>query len=295
MITEIISRDSFVRGSRWFATIFSLLGIVALFVPFDDFFAKNEGFIAKLLIVTLFLLISYIVIHIIAFAYHKIILFLKNDYLIAELGNGKKLHILFGDILSDELTKERTNIVISFNRCFDTQVDDYLIRQNSLHGQLVKKLLKYKKYTEKTLRKAIEKSLNLPSNVTYRNEEIDKHIGSSKRYELGAIAEIEGINKEHYFCLGLSEFHQNKAEISKRDYIVVLDKLFERIIDLSQNYPVYIPLIGAGMSSLGISDELILKIIIHTILLHKSNLYCDVYIVVKPDLKYPLEKLIAYA
>ena len=75
---------------------------------------------------------------------------------------------------------------------------------------------------------------------------------------------------------------------------MVLDKLIERIIDLSQTYPVYIPLIGAGMSSLGISDELVLATIIHTILLHKSNLYCNIYIVVKPDLKYSLEKLIAY-
>lgn len=289
----IISKKSFRRGYRWFISVFSLFGIVALFVPLNVFFSEGVNFIV-LLFVILGLLFLYLVIHTIAFFLHKWSLGRKNEFFISQLGNGAKLHILFGNILGDELTKERTNIVISFNRCFDTQVDDYLIRRNSLHGQLVEKLIQSGKYTEKTLQKAIAKSLNKPSNLTYQYEEIDKSIGRRKRYELGAVAEIEGVNKEHYFCLGLSEFNQNKAEINIRGYIVVLDKLIERIIDLSQNYPVYIPLIGAGMSSLGISDELVLATLIHTILLHKSRLYCNVYIVVKPDLKYSLEKLTAY-
>ena len=172
MIAEIISKNSFLRGGHWFAAIFSLLGIVALFVPFDGFFDENYDFLDKLLTVILLLLASYLIIHAIAFLFHVLILNIKKKFFIAKLGGGKELHIVFGDILDNKLTKERNNIVISFNRCFDTQVDDYLIRQNSLHGQLVNKLISTKKYTKSTLRKAIEKSLNAPSNITYKYEEI---------------------------------------------------------------------------------------------------------------------------
>lgn len=265
-----------------------------MFVPFDGRVFENLPYWDRSIRTIIVLFGFYVIVHLISFCYEKLVLVVKKDFFVAKLGNGKRLNIRFGDILADELTQERTNIVISFNRCFDTQVDDYLIRRNSLHGKLVNKLIDSGRYTEETLQRAIETSLTRPSNLTSSNEAKDKKIGKGKRYELGAVAEIEGVNNEHYFCLGLSEFNQNIAYISKGDYVVALNKLIERIIRLSQNYPVYIPLIGTGIPSLGISEELALMMIIHTILLHKANIYCDIYIVVRPELKYSIEKLMIY-
>lgn len=293
---ELISQTAFCRGYRWFLNLFGFLGILSLFISFEWIFSGITCWFFKLVSILFFLMLVYALLHYISFKYHK-----KNQNKIKllpihKLGSDKRLYILFGDLFGKDITEQenRTNIVIPFNRCFDIEVDDVLISRNSLHGKLVEKLLNSKKYDKTSLRATITATLRRISNQNYIPEIVDKQIGEKLRYPEGAIACIPGVLKEYYFCFGLSKFNQDKAIPTRSEYINALDSLVRRIIDLSQGYPVYIPLIGTGLSGIGVNNELALDILIHTIKLYEKEINCNIYIVLKEELKPLLEKITSH-
>lgn len=287
------SRAAIKRATACFLQVFAVVGIVGLFVPLDNVFFVEVEIFYKILYVSLCLIIIYCIVYVGVNLLYFFIQLFCNKLEISELGNGKKLHILFGDILGDEITNkaERTNIVIPFNRFFDIKVDDSLISRKSLHGMLVEKLLSSDKYDEKLLGQTIRKALQRSSNHNYQKALVtNKDFGNKYIYPVGAVACLPGIHNEFYLCFGLSKFNQENAVTTQTEYIHALNHLVVRISELSQSYPVYIPLIGTGLSRLGLSYELALNILIQIIELHKSKITCDVYIVLKPELKYLIEK-----
>ncbi len=283
---------TFRRGKKYFFTLFSYIGCLATFAPLDFFSGDSYSIFEKIIYPLLLLLGIFFAVVTVSFFYHKYKVENSNEKTISTLGNRNKLTIIFGDIWDDSITKSdsRTNIVISFNRCFDTKVDDSLISLSYLHGELVKKLINAGKYDENTLHDAIESSLS-----RYRNEKgayeviQNKKSGYKKRYPAGAVADVLGVNNEHYFCLGLSKFNQLTAELDKKEYISAITSLVEQIIELSQGYPVYLPLIGTGRSNIGIDNKMALETIIHIILLYRATINCDINIVLKKELKHIVE------
>lgn len=293
---ELTSLATFCRGYKWFLNLFGFIGILSLFIPFDWIFSDITCWFYKLVCILFSLMVVYAFLHCISFYFY--VRKQKNTVMlpIFKLGADKKLYILFGDLLGKDIAEQesRVNIVIPFNRCFDIEVDDVLISRNSLHGKLVEKLLDSKKYDKTSLRETIIESLRRISNKSYVPEIVDKQIGGNLRYPEGSIACIPGVLKEYYFCFGLSKFNQDKAEPTKGEYIIALDRLIKRIIDLSQGYSVYIPLIGTGLSGIGVNNELALEILIHTIKLYEKQINCNIFIVLKEDLKPLVNKITPY-
>lgn len=274
--------------------IMSLIGVFALFIPLDGLIGNSDTLPRKI-IETIFLLFAlYVVTHIVVFSIFRIIGKISRKILVAPLNNGKKMFILFGDILNSKVIskKEISNIVIPFNRCFDTRIDNSLISDKSLHGHVVKELINSGKYSEKSLHQEIAKSLSRPWRDQYVPEIVDKEIGYKKRYPVGAVALINGIHSERYLFLGLSKFNQETAEMTRREYVDAIEHLAERIADISQGYPVYMPLIGNGLSRIGINDKLALKTILNMIDLNRQNICSDIYIVINPKLKESLFSII---
>lgn len=296
MIKKLLSQDAFGRGYMWFSNLFTFIGILALFLSFDGLFDFITCWFTKLVCILLTVVVVYVIMHGIAFWTYYEKQKRIREVAISELGSNNKLYIKFGDLLGDEITKseKRTNIVIPFNRCFDIEVNDSLISRNSLHGKIVNRLIESKKYDKNTLQEVMNAALRRVSNHSYVPEIVDKKFGNCVRYPVGAVASIPGIHNEYYFCLGLSKFNQEKAEPSKSEYQEALDRLVQRIVDLSQGYPVFIPLIGTGLSGVCADDKLALDILIHTIKLRKEEIKCDIYIVLREELKPLVEKLMHY-
>lgn len=294
MIEKLVSRVSFCRGYRWFTNLFTFIGILSLFISFNGIFDFIPCLFVKIIVILVALAVVYAMMHGIAFYVNREKQKRIKEVPISKLGSDKKLYIKFGDLLGEEITssEQRTNIVIPFNRCFDIEVDDSLISRNSLHGKIVNRLIESEKYDKASLQEAISSALRRVSSHGYVPEIADKQIGNSVRYPAGAVACIPGIRNEYYFCLGLSKFNQEKAEPTKSEYITALDGLVKRIVDLSQGYPVFIPLIGTGLSGIGVDNKLALEILIHTIKLRKDEIKSDIFIVLRENLKPLVEDLV---
>ena len=58
----------------------------------------------------------------------------KKKIVVKNFNNNHSLSVLYGDILNKK--NEQKNIIIPVNRCFDINVNNNLVSENTLHGQL---------------------------------------------------------------------------------------------------------------------------------------------------------------
>lgn len=281
-------KESYKKAKLLSNNILNFLAYCAFLFPFVIFPINEQPWYFQAFKGAILLIGSFIILYFFALVYCVCKYFIKHDKEITDLGANKKLRAIVGNIFDKKIieSNERNNIVISFNRCFDTQVDDSLISKKSLHGQLINRLIASKKYTKESLDEAIRYSLEKSSlDENLRPEEIKKRFGKNFRYPLGAVAEIPGINNELYFCLGLSKFDQETAIPTEEEYVVAIMRLIEYIKKRSQEYPVYIPIIGTGLSHLGISEERAFNLLTSLLSLSKNEIICDVYIVLRKEHK----------
>ena len=141
---------------------------------------------------------------------------------------GHTVKMRFGDLLSQSTSIEGQpiqSIVIPVNRCFDCIVDDKLIASSSLHGQVLSRIYKKRIFSPESLHLEIQERL---SGCEYAELTRDqKPAGNLRRYSVGTTALI-CCDRQRYFLLGLSSFDKNlKASMSKNDYTIAIQKLFE--------------------------------------------------------------------
>lgn len=110
----------------------------------------------------------------------------------------------------------------------------------------------------------------------------DKRKGNLKRYDVGSIAEINESSDLKYFFLALSTFDQDlTARTSQQEYVVAMQRLIEYCYNRSQQYPIVIPLIGAGLSKTKYLERSILEYIIKLLKMNKDLITSDIHIVVR--------------
>ena len=130
--------------------------------------------------------------------------------------------------------------VIPFNEYFDTCVDDRIITSQSLHGQLIIKLGK----RLSDLKKAIDSDI---SRRTLKNGRM--------AYPLGSILPFE-----NYLLLAFSSFDEkNRANLSKKQYIGCLKKMWDEIDITYGNFPIFLPLLGSGVTRIDASNQDLLE------------------------------------
>lgn len=260
---------------KWICSFYSVVSLLSPLVIFESY-----SFFARLLYAVVCVLGIFALLYVATF--FKTICF-NNVREIAQLRNGHHLYLKFGDIFDPDVIEsdKRNNIVIPFNRCFDVIVDDDLIAKSSLHGQLILKL-EENGMTRDNIKCAIQQSL---AHRGYCHDVSYKKVGNRNRYREGAVADIRGVKKEHYFCVGLSKFEGKTAQTSRTEYVCALDHLIYRITELSQGQPVYIPLIGTALSRTKIDNNVALSIIVNLIKLYAKDIPCDIYIVLKKGLE----------
>lgn len=267
---------------RWTTALFSILGFIGTFTSLSDLFDDSLAFYIRFMISVGILFGTFVL----SFLFCAIYISGKRRIEIAELNGGHHIYVQYGDVFSqDEVLnpRERRNVVIPVNRCFDTKVDDDLISSKSLHGIAMKKLYEEGIFTAASLNQAIQNNLkkqNVQPEATLSVAE--KRSGNLKRYPVGAVAEIEANHNCTYFFLGLSKFDRDlKASTSIEEYVVALIRLLVYCNARSQQFPIVIPLIGGGLSRVDASELAILEYMVRLIKMNESLVHGDVHIVVR--------------
>ena len=256
--------------------VYSLLSMIALWVDFTSAFSNYStvcriiislGVFAGIALLSFFICLFY--------------LKCKNRFRVFSSETGHDISIQFGSILDYPKMSSGDHlcsIVIPVNRCFDVIVDDTLVARSSLHGMFISSLIASNSFSPETLNQQIQQALSDETYDTLTREEKSK--GNLKRFATGTVVNINAGNKR-FFLLGLSSFNSElKAVTRKEEYIIAIQKLIEFCDANAQGGEVCIPIIGTGLSRVGISKNDALHFLFHTIILYKHNLSFDITIVV---------------
>lgn len=132
-----------------------------------------------------------------------------------------------------DLFEQKGLRLIPFNEFFDTKVDDKIIAYNSLNGIFIDK------YVDDLgkLQEAINNSEEVKGLTSHSFK-------GKRRFPLGRI-----IKYEDYLLLAFTHFDDNNnAYLSHVDYEKCLIKMWQEIDRVYANTPVFIPLLGGGIT-----------------------------------------------
>ncbi len=217
-------------------------------------------------------LLVLIVIICIIYAFYSI---KKKKKISLKISENKNINVYYGDLFQSNKI-----IVIPVNDYFDTIVDDKIVSSNTLHGKFIQR---YFSNDEKQLKSLIDKSLSKISPI-----EINKTRarGNKKRYELGTVAIVE-VDEQIFYLLAFTKFNNNnRATITKSQYLQVITILFEFIEQNSQGFKVNLPLLGAGHSGVELSKQKLLDFLLFSIILsNKLTLINGLDIILHKNIK----------
>lgn len=263
--------------------LYAFLGFIGTLVPLDEILSNTLNIWIRIGISVWILLILWIV----CFVIVGLILIRKKRFNIIDANSGHKLYLQYGDLFDENevlVPEDRRNIVIPVNRCFDTIVDNHLISERTLHGIAFKRFYEKNIYTEVSLNSTIQQLLE---NKEYENlSENDKPVGNRKRFPVGTVIDLPGDNNEHFLLWALSTFDSElKAHTTMQDYALAVQKLVEACNEESEGFPIVIPVVGTGLSRTKKEQHDVISYLINSFKLNKTEINCDIHIVVKEDIK----------
>lgn len=173
-----------------------------------------------------------------------------SKVLIPVPNTGSKIEIAFGDIFNQEGIR-----VIPGNEYFDSKLG-LPVSEKSLHGIFIKKC--FGGHSE-PFDKQSESGL---SGKVF--DVIDKKIdGKVNKYEIGTSVLMEADSKKYLvFAFAHTDTETCKAYIDVKDTWVALHEMWNSLRNVSGGEIVNLPLIGSGISGLGLPTRDILNLII---------------------------------
>lgn len=263
--------------------LYAFLGFIGTLVPLDEILSNTLNIWIRIGISVGILLILWIV----CFVIVGLILIRKKRFNVIDANSGHKLYLQYGDLFDENevlVPEDRRNIVIPVNRCFDTIVDNHLISERTLHGIAFKRFYEKNIYNEVSLNSTIQQLLE---NKEYENlSENDKPVGNRKRFPVGTVIDLPGDNNEHFLLWALSTFDSElKAHTTMQDYALAVQKLVEACNEESEGFPIVIPVVGTGLSRTKKEQHDVISYLINSFKLNKTEINCDIHIVVKEDIK----------
>lgn len=177
-----------------------------------------------------------------------------------DVSNNLTVKVAEGDLFS--FAKDGNYVVIPVNEYFDTLVDDKVIHQNTLHGQFINR---YYHYNRNELHEQIESFFS--ANGIIGEQDVNrKSEGYKVKYPLGTSAIIEKDNT-HFVLLALTHFdEQDHAYVELSEFGRSISMMYNFISNKVGGKPVYMPLMGMGMSRLNQTAQFILKYTLDTIM-----------------------------
>lgn len=160
-----------------------------------------------------------------------------------------KLNIYYGDIF-----KQKGYIAISANEFFDSEIGE-LVSDKTLHGMVIKK---YFGGHPESFDNAISGDLQ---NVSF--EVVQRERGNTKKYPIGTTAKVTANNHNFLlFALSHTNLETLKAHADLSTMFDAVHGLFEASRNRTGGEKLVIPLIGSGISGVGLPATQMLQLII---------------------------------
>ncbi len=173
----------------------------------------------------------------------------RTSVLIDVPNSDSSVEIRFGDLFDDSEA-----VVIPVNEFFDGKLGDH-VSEKSLHGKFIRNVLGGQSSTFNSI---TENALKNVESVTF-----DRKNGRKGKYPIGTTA-VVNVNDCRYFLTALSRTNVEtlKASASLHELWDTLAGLWTSIRNHSNGYTVKVPLLGSGLSGVGIPP----KQLVHQIL-----------------------------
>ncbi len=255
--------------------VFGLLSILQMFVNWDIFGVENDDTKCKITIFCI-ILVGCMVLALIQFIFfsNSKSIFLKDEV---------EIIVKYGDLLKIAFPKKSKGdkiVVIAVNRCFDTVINQDIIKVDSVHGQFLK-LFVADDLARQRLDNAIEASLQEFGTPYETLNRSDKRYGKLKRYPLGSVARIDGENGITFFLLALTKFDLDcVAHCNKHEYVECLLRLFEYYDAHGQGRDIYLYPMGTKMARTGLSKKEALETTVTLTKISKEHLRAKTTIIV---------------
>lgn len=254
---------------------FGVLSIVLSFLSWDEMGVTSKCY-------RIFLLVAIVLA---SFVISVFYLWVKRKNKLWEQGE-KRIQAIYGDLLKISKNKRFEKIVvIPVNTTFDTVVGDGIVSPGSVHGRWIKKFCS-EGHTVDELDKLIQANFSTRKIAPYSvQDESEKPKGKRAMYPRGTVAVIDD-DQTHYYLLALSHFDENlNAQCSKEELLSVITSMIDFYDKNGQGLPIYIPLMGSGISRANVTPEESLQIITDLLKLNRQKIHGEANIVVYSKLK----------
>lgn len=193
-------------------------------------------------------------------------------------GSDSSIAVEFGDIFS-----KKGCIAIQVNEYFDSRLGDH-VSPNSLHGMFIRDVLGGQSASFDTLVSAA--LAGVPHEVVPRQD------GNTRRYKIGTTASID-VNAQRFllYAFTRTDLTTLKASATVHEVWDALAGLWEAARIRSNGYPIYVPLLGAGLAGVGLPERRLLDLLILSIVYQtkKSKIGNQVTIVLHQSLRRKID------
>lgn len=187
----------------------------------------------------------------VAYAWYQIIR--KPDSIELKINKRAKLSIQLYNLMDAPGMK-----VIPVNEYFDTHNGDGIINPRSLHGQLNALFAD----NIEDLRNQIDTQLATMDQLPQNRVRSMVAGLPSNRYPLGTCVRVRK-GEQTYMLVALTRFNTNEhVEVSTEEYPEIIRKMFNGIEQLNDGNPVYLPLMGSGISGYQLTEMQMLNTIV---------------------------------
>jgi len=197
-----------------------LTGFLTIFITLKDDYKPWMGIGFLILIIAIFIVLLYRANH--------------TDKIQLSI-NRLKVNVLYGDLFNSVGLK-----LIPFNEYFDTLVDNVVIAESTLNGKFIKRYYSNVANFDNQISTALS---NIPS-----ENNSSRIMGKNHKYKLGTTIEVAN----GYILTAFTHFDDaNRARLTKGEYLLCLDNLWNEIDRVYAQRNINIPLLGAGISRIG--------------------------------------------
>lgn len=163
------------------------------------------------------------------------------------------LNIYYGDIF-----EHAGYTAIAVNEFFDSELGNP-VSENSLHGMVIKRF--FGGHPE-SFDLAVQNDLQ---GVEF--EEFERNIGNKKKYPIGTTAKFPANNHKFLlFALSRTNLDTYKAHADLAAVVASLEGLFEKSRNCTGGEPLLLPLVGSGISGVGLPATQLLQLIVLTLI-----------------------------
>ena len=168
--------------------------------------------------------------------------------------------IRFGNICDGKAV-----VVVPVNDYFDGELGDH-VSEHSLHGKFIRDVLggQSKTFVDLTSKSLVD--------VAPEEADVKRSSGRCDRYGIGTVARVD-VNRRRYLLVALSHTDplSLKGHASVHDLWTCLAGVWKGIREYSNGKPVTIPLIGSGLSGVGLPPQHLIEIVITSFLCHTKE------------------------